>query len=1251
MTDALDPLTLPLSGTSLIEASAGTGKTHAIATLFLRLLLERELAVDEILVVTFTEAAAAELRDRIRARLRSALAELAAPGEADADVQRLLAQRRAAGHDDRARLTAALRAFDLASISTIHGFCQGVLQRQAFETGVALSTELLVDDRAVVETVVRDYWARALYDADPRFAVAVQDAGLYPPKLMRLARQVAAHPDLELFPATSPPSNPPAPDEYVAAYREARAIWTRESAQVQELLRSSANLLKSFDVAQLPARAKLMDAFLRDPNPGAQLQLELLDTFCSGSLLEKTRAAARRAGLTPKHAFFDACQLLRDASAPLRRHQVAKLVDFKLQLAAYVRRELPKRKRAAAVQAFDDLLLQLDAALRGRGGKQLAERIRARFRAALIDEFQDTDPLQYRIFKTVFGHRGGSLLLIGDPKQAIYAFRGADVYAYLDAARSIGGRRVTMRHNWRSDPPLLAAIARLFDVERPFALDEIEMPEILPRPGAHARLLQDGRTMPAMTIDLLRRDGADLQRNAAKREWADQVIPSHVGDAIASLLSSGATLDDGVASRPIHAGDIAVLTRKNAQALSVQKALRERGIPSVVYGDSTVFESDEATELARVLASIAEPSHAAALRSALATELLGSSADELVDIDRDEALWERWVELFRDLHELWTGRGFMQMFRALLARTGAPARLLARSGGERSMTNLLHTAELLHAAASEQHLGPAGVLRWFDEQRNAGNNSVEAFKLRLERDDRAVQLITVHRSKGLEYPIVYCPFAWEAEDLFGEEKEDTIYHDPEHELGAVLDVRPSKDPDKKTALELAGRERTAEALRLLYVAVTRARHRCVLTWVPGTRTARSPLSQLLFSPPAPATQVAPSVIQARVENSSDDELIAAFVARGGGAWSVEASAAIPTTGPAVASAAAPEPDTSGLRAQLPRASIDRLWRTSSFSHMASAQATAGPLFVELAPRPRGVGTIALTARSEQADFADARAHDEALSRTATWSSDDELDRALAPAAPTVTLAGFPRGVRAGNFFHDVLEHLDFAADAPTMDALVQGRLREHGFVDDGAWAEVVVAGLQQVVATPLLGPGSFALRDVPRTQRLDELEFLLPVADADSSLGRRALAAVFRDHPEGLPPGYAERVAALGFSPLRGFLKGFIDLVFEHDGRWYVLDYKTNHLGDHAADYDTARLATVMADDHYVLQYHLYTLALVRMLAQRQPGFDYERDFGGVMYLFLRGMAPGQDTGIWRERPPAARIAALSNLLQRPGAA
>ncbi len=1221
---ALDPATIPLSGVRLVEASAGTGKTHAIATLFVRALVELELGVDEILVVTFTEAAAAELRDRIRGRLRNAIAAWAAEdGAVDPDLARLAQARRRAGRTagDLERLVASLRAFDLASISTIHGFCQRVLHSSAFETGVPLSTELVTDETHLVDMAVRDYWARELYGADPIHAHHLARGKITPARLLSLARAALARPDLELVPASVEPGPLPDLGPYAVAYRRLRAAWLEHRDEFERMVTTSPKLHRvKYKVDKVTQWVASIETALGPEEPVWQLDAEEICKFTPAAI-----AAGMKSGHAPlQQPIITACGEFVDARAPVVEYLDRWLLAFKLGLVEWVRRELPRRKRALRQTSFDDLLQLLCAALRRRTvGKKLAEQIRRRYRAALIDEFQDTDPTQYEIFQRVFAHGDLPLLLIGDPKQAIYAFRGADVYSYLEAARAAARRRTTMHHNWRSDPGLVAAVDHLFSVADAFLVEGIDLPKVEARPGATARLFaKDGEPLPAFEIALC------PSPEEKPRERLDAVadVCTRVAADISQLLASGAVIRDGSHERAVHAGDIAVLSRSNAQAQQVQAALRELAIPSVVYGDATVFATAEAAELARVLAAAAEPTQDRSLRAALATELVGVTADRLQRMD-EEAIgalpatradegWDHWIDVFRHLHELWSTRGFVQMFRALLVETGAQARLLALGDGERRMTNLLHLAELLHEQAAREHLGPAGLLRWFDEQRGASAPAIaEAYKLRLERDERAVQLITIHRSKGLEWPIVYCPFLWGAENVFDAERDDLVYHDPTRGHRAVLDVRPRDDPDKKRhALEDAKQERRAEAVRLAYVAVTRARHRCVVVWGRFADARRSALGYLLYAPRAGEPARGFDDVGRAMGLDDDASVLDHLRARGDTAWAVR-----------VLDDAEGRPWRAPLRVapvlecREPRATIDRAFRTSSFSHMAAA-ATTAPLFI---------------------DFADARAHDEVL------HADLDLLAPVRAPSESLPLADFPRGIRAGNFFHDLLEHLDFAAGDDVAQTLVHAKLRAHGYPT--ALAESVQPALAAILSTPIDRvnlPGT-TLRTIPRSARLDELEFLLPVADDESTLTRTALASAFRRHPEGLPHGYAERIAALGFPPLRGFLKGFVDMVFVVDGRWFIIDYKTNHLGDTAADYARERLDEVMARDHYVLQYHLYAVALCRFLALRQPGFDAERDFGGIYYLFLRGMAPElpHGIGIWHDRPSAARLAALEAAL------
>ncbi|MEM6992793.1 MAG: 3'-5' exonuclease, partial [Myxococcota bacterium] len=703
-------------------------------------------------------------------------------------------------------------------------------------------------------------------------------------------------------------------------------------------------------------------------------------------------------------------------------------------------------------------------------------------------------------------------------------------------------------------------------------------------------------------------------------------LPEVVAADISRLLASGATVTEGGHERPLHAGDIAVLVRKNAQAMLVNKALRALAIPGVVYGDATVFETREAAELSRILAAVAEPTATGRLRAAITTELFGVTAEALQTMaqpgEEADLAWAGWVDDFRRWHAIWVDRGFVQMFRALIASRGVQRRTLAMLDGERRMTNLLHLAELLHTAAKTEHLGPSGLLTWLAHERARRQNYAEAVKLRLERDDRAVQLVTIHRSKGLEYPVVYCPWLWDGTQLFDDEEEFLLWHDPAQDHRAQLDVR-LKAPDRRErgndpSIASARRERAAENLRLLYVAVTRARHRCVVAWGPFYRFFASPLGYLLHSPELDERWPwDPAQIEAKIKDADDTKLSNWLRERAGEDWNVQRM----HVGEAVVYRG-DEAMPANLSCRPCPGGIDDGVRTTSFSQLATAAQS----------RPRATADAG-------------RDHDE-LSLQSPHGQPAPTN-----AGPPVALADFPRGAKAGNFVHGVLEQLDFGDDGPTIAAVVSDRLDAHGFAPD-RWTATVSTALHDVLRTPIMDDGP-RLVDITADRRLVEMEFLLPLAGgthpSPSTVAgtRAAMARLFARHPEGLPSGYAERLGGLSFAPLRGFLKGFIDLIFEYDGRWYVVDYKTNHLGDTADDYTPSRLSEVMGHDHYVLQYHLYTVALVRHLRRHRPDFDYERDFGGAAYLFVRGMSAqtGASRGVFFERPPKARIDGLTALL------
>ena len=1213
----LDPLTVGLDGTTLIEASAGTGKTYTITTLYIRLLLECALQPSEILVVTYTNAATAELRGRIRRRLRDALAALDRDDEANDDVVRLLLnQRRARGQTnaDRRALTAALCAFDEAAIFTIHGFCQRMLQEHAFESGVPFDAQLVTDQAPLRNEVVRDFWARDLHSAPQQFVRYLRQEKVTPASLTRLAQTAVAHPDIPVLPQEVETIAAPL-DAWQAAQARVAELWRDRRDEIVRKLADSgalkANMYppESIRTIWVPQ----IDASLA---AGVATRFEKFDKLTTEALARATK----KSHATPTHAFFDACDALSVVDAALENALANRLLRLQLDLVRYARREVPQRNQGANTQSFDDLLQRLDAALAGPGGATLAARIRSRFRAALVDEFQDTDPIQYDVFRRVYHSTDGVLFLIGDPRQAIYAFRGADVFTYMDARRDAGGSTYTLAINQRSGPRLVEAVNTLFTRARvPFVFAGIGFLPARAAPGTPEALGGAAAGQAPLQILLARpRDG----KETINKTTGTVEVTRAVAAEIVRLVNSAASITTPQETRRVQPGDVAVLCRTNAQAAAMQEALRRVHVPSVLHGDASVFDTPEAAELERVLHALADPRDAGVVRTALATTMMGLSGNDLFELQTNEPAWDMWLRRFQAWHDLWQHSGFVPAFHRLLEEHGAQRRLLSLVDGERRMTNLLHLRELLQTALSEAHRGPLALVEWLSLMRRdataRADLGAEAAQIRLESDNRAVQLITIHKSKGLEYPIVFCPYLWDGTLLHEEDAKLVRFHDPDHGDRLTLDIGSGAHA---AHVERATREALAENLRLVYVALTRAKHRCSVVWGPFNEVETSALGYLLHQPPPPAPADGADLVRATADRIAGldahgmREDLDRLVTASNGTIAVADLSYEP-----IAPLTQPRQPDETLRCRDFTRSLHAGWRISSFSGLAARGGVS-------------------------------RAAEEGLDR-------DELTEEDAVDAPPtkqkeqapIVLHNFPSGVRSGLLLHEVFQDLDFQhIDRAALRAALTETLQRNGFATD--WVDALCRAVTDVVDTPL--DLQLCLRDIPRNRRLNELEFVIPVANdatANRLTGAR-LADVFSRHGTApLPRAYADRVRGLAFAPLAGYLRGFIDLAFEHAGRWYVVDYKSNLLGSRPQDYRSSRLIDAMAQHHYFLQYHLYAVALHRHLSMRLRDYDYDQHFGGVYYLFLRGMSPeyAPGAGVFRDRPPRALIEGLSAVLARP---
>ena len=832
---SFDLLESPLDGTNLIEASAGTGKTYTITALFLRLILERRFSVDEILVVTYTVAATEELRDRIRKKLRETLDAFARGRAEDKFIEGLLkktADRKAAV----TLLREALHDFDEAPIFTIHGFCQRMLHENAFESGSLFDTELVTDQRGLEQEVVSDFWRLHFYEAPPEFVSYAQDRKLSPDFFLKLLGKRVAHPDLKIVPDTKPVKlNSLKP--FQETFERLKKDWPGSRAEVLGRL-SDPGLNQS--KYRNPSRfLSAMDGCLASAWGTLPLFKEFTKFTPSG-----LQDGIKKGFTPPRHPFFILCETYEKRAEALKGELDCHVLYLKQEIFRYAGRELPVRKERQNIQFFEDLLTRLKSSLEKAGGDDLARAIRTKYRAALIDEFQDTDPVQYAIFRSVFSDRGSLLFLIGDPKQAIYSFRGADLFAYMRASKDVK-TRYTLTKNWRSEPGLIEAVNCLFSNRRnTFLYDKISFEHATP-PTVYDEKKDpevftiDGKPEPPFHLWYVDPGTAGDSEGVMSKEKARALIPAAVASEICRLIQLGRERKARIGKREIREADIAVLVRTNREAALVQEALRGLGVHSVLHTTGNLFDTEEALQMERVLSGIAAPGQERLLKVALATDLIGVSGEELERLTEDEAGWEAWLSRFRDYYDLWEKAGFIRMFRHFMLGKKVRTRLLSFPDGERRLTNILHLSEVLHQEATEQKLGRTGLLKWLASQRDPATPRLKEHQLHLETDARAVRIVTIHKSKGLEYPIVFCPFNWEGSTLRA--KEEFTFHDPEEDWRLNLVI----DPEGSSHRALAEKENLAENMRLLYVSLTRARNRCYLVWGPFNGAETSSLAYLL----------------------------------------------------------------------------------------------------------------------------------------------------------------------------------------------------------------------------------------------------------------------------------------------------------------------------------------------------------------------------------------------------------------------
>lgn len=1164
----LDPLRLPLTGERLIEASAGTGKTFTIAALYLRLLLglggpaafPRLLSVEELLVVTFTEAATEELRGRIRSNIHE-LRIACLRGSSDNPLYASLLDEIPDRQQAASWLLLAERQMDEAAVFTIHGFCQRMLSLNAFESGMLFEQQLIEDESLLRAQACADFWRRHCYPLPRDIAQVIHASWQGPLDLLKsINRYLQGEAPVIKSP---PPENETLAERHqqiITQINDMKAQWLTACNEIDAVIEPSGIDRRKFNRGNQGKWIEKITAWAQEETRSYLLP-DALEKFSQSFLASRTKPD----GVVPEHPLFVAIETF--LARPLTLSDLV-LVKAMKEIREAVARE--KRRRGAL--GFDDMLSRLDSALHSDNGDALAAAIRQRFPVAMIDEFQDTDPQQYRIFRRIWRQQPDTaLLLIGDPKQAIYAFRGADIFTYMKA-RSEVSAHYTLDTNWRSAPGMVASVNTLFSrMDNAFMFREIPFLPVKSAPKNSAlRFEFNGQMQPAMSLWLMDGDGVSV---GDYQTFMAQHCAAQIRDWLIAGQQGSAVLHDGKVSRAVKASDITVLVRSRHEAALIRDALTLLAIPSVYLSNrDSVFETPEAQELLWLLQAVLAPERESTLRSALATSMLGLNAQHIEALNLDEQAWDEVVEEFDGYRQLWQKRGVMPMLRALMKHRNIAENLLATSGGERRLTDILHISELLQEAGAHAESEHA-LVRWLAQHIAEPDSNASSQQLRLESDKHLVKIVTIHKSKGLEYPLVWLPFIanYRAQD-------QAFYHD-RTSFEAVLDLS-----DAEESVALAEAERLAEDLRLLYVALTRSVWHCSLGIAP--------------------------LFRRRGEKAGDSDFHHSACGR-------------------LIQQGEPR-DAAGLRAclqslesdnialHIPGVPDNRRWQFNS---------EVPPLL-----RARDIERLVRDDwRVTSYSGLQQRGHSMAQDLLPRFDLDAAGERD-AQETPALTPHQFPRGASPGTFLHSLFEDLDFTQ--PVAPEWVAEKLELGGF--DEHWQPVLSEWINAILQVPLSGPG-ISLSQLPAREKQVEMEFYLPISATLTAPALDALVRRYDPLSADCPP--------LDFRDVRGMLKGFIDLVFRHNGRYYLLDYKSNWLGESSEAYTQAAMAQAMQAHRYDLQYQLYTLALHRYLRHRIAGYDYEQHFGGVIYLFLRGVdrdAPGQ--GIFATRPDVQLISQMDAL-------
>lgn len=1160
----------------LIEASAGTGKTYTIAGLYVRLLVEKKLTADRILVMTFTRKATAELRERIFNRLR--------------ECQRVLENGVTAATDDflatfiqqvpdRAEavqiINDAIRNFDENQVTTIHGFCQKVLNEEALSAGTPFELDITQHDDALVQAV-EDYWREFISRHSESSAGKYFSAGMIslaptPEKLKSLISPLISKSYAEI---RGEVMDDPLGylERIIKAKKKLKGVWESDQESIRnELLAAD---LKNYTEKNVSSWMLKMDEFLNDSVFGSDTFTQI--KYFSASYQNNPDNLKKNKHRVPDHPFFGMVDMYIAGIEDIDGIKTTLIFDaFKS-----ISEKREKNLNNSSAICYDDLLKSVQRALDQEGsGKELAHSLLRKYPFALVDEFQDTDPVQYHIFDRIYPKEGGQsgLFMIGDPKQAIYAFRGADIYTYFKARKAVSEPVYTLEKNYRSTPRLIKAVNTIFGGERnAFIQPEIDYFDIADGlPELSGEFLVNGEPSDQFRITV--KNGAETNKEPCFEFAFEQTVSE-----ISGLLDLSRQGNVTIKGQKLRGGDIAILVSDHRHAAILKKKLKSHGIDSVTYSRQQVFDTFEAHRLGLLMAAVLEPLNQVARNNVLMSGLFGIDLSLLHQYSEDEAKNQQLVSELLKLNEIWHRHGFYPMLRSLLNRENRFSEIARLSGSERILVNMYQLGDICTKAEREGKLDPRSLYAWFMREKNDPGNDEERTLL-LESDQNLVKISTIHNSKGLQYPVVFCPGLWEAKKS---KSILTEYH-PDGSETLVIHAGQQADEERKKAEQKSLEESVAEEIRKAYVAVTRAKYQCNVIWANHKDSRYSGFGA--------------QAIGEKVFNESGNQIIFEEIFKCYEKSSPEAIRVDvqdePVKRTALSGRSADEEPSVSLRRYSGRKEIAVCRKTESFSSL-------------MQPHSKD---------DRQQDY------DQVMeSYISAFDGSDEETRKL-------NLFYFPKGAAAGTVIHKLFEREEFSFQSAGKEddaSWIDEVLKQYQI--DQKWTPVMQQMLKDVAGASFPG---FELSRIKKSDMLSEMEFHFLSSDTSSE----RLLQVIRKQSGIIP--------AAGRLNCSTIMTGFIDLIIRENGRYYILDYKSNHLGDELSDYGRQHLFQEILANGYDLQFHLYTVALVKYMRKKVKEFDYETHFGGVAYLFVRGMRAGSSNGIWFHKPDQTVIRELEKEL------